>query len=157
MFYPYFVCRYVLVPLKSGTRSYFQKCRNPSSVIGFRKNPIGMHTLVLKGIDVWHERVKILIWVYSTYFPIIGDLLAETDTVLLQSIIPRKKENNILTHGIEGSTGMAPSPTPLPVPLSVVTLPPLVAPLSFCWLLHFPVPQPLPLVAGIQWKKAQAQ
>ena len=44
MFY-LLVCRYVLVPLISGTHSYFQKCRNPRSVIGFRRNPIGMHTL----------------------------------------------------------------------------------------------------------------
>jgi len=42
---------------------------------------------------------------------------------------------------------MAPSPPPLPVPLTVITLLPLVVPLSFCWLLRFPVPQPLPLVA----------
>ena len=44
MFY-LLVCRYVLVPLISGTHSYFQKCRNPRSVIGFRRNPLGIHTL----------------------------------------------------------------------------------------------------------------
>ena len=42
---------------------------------------------------------------------------------------------------------MAPSPPPLPVPLTVITLLPLVVPLSFGWLSRFPVPQPLPLVA----------
>jgi hypothetical protein len=31
--------------------------------------------------------------------------------------------------------------------LPIVTPPPLVAPLSFCWLLRFPAPQPFPLVA----------
>ena len=40
-----------------------------------------------------------------------------------------------------------PSPLPLPVPLPLVKPPSLVVPLLFGWLLHFPVHQPLPLIA----------
>jgi hypothetical protein len=43
----YLLCTwYVLVPVKDGTRSGFSKCRNPSSVPGFQRNPVGMHNLV---------------------------------------------------------------------------------------------------------------
>jgi hypothetical protein len=40
--------RYVLVPVKSGTSSCFSNCRNPSSVIGFLRNPAGMYSLELE-------------------------------------------------------------------------------------------------------------
>jgi hypothetical protein len=43
--FTYFVHRYVLVPVKSGMRSCFSKCRNPSSIIGFLRNPAGMYSL----------------------------------------------------------------------------------------------------------------
>ena len=44
----------------------------------------------------------------------------------------------------------APSPPPPPfqAPMPIVTPLPLVVPLLFGWLLHFPLPQPLPLVAS---------
>ena len=57
-------------------------------------------------------------------------------------------EQNFDTRN-QGVSGMAPSPPPRPAPLPVITLLPLVPPLLFCWLLHFPVPQPLPLVAPL--------
>jgi hypothetical protein len=36
-----------------------------------------------------------------------------------------------------------------PLPLPVVTLPHLIAPHSFGWLLRFPVPHPLPLIVPL--------
>jgi len=51
-----------------------------------------------------------------------------------------------------------PSPSPLPLLASppLVTPLPLAVPLSFGWLLHFPVPQPLPHVALISGASASA-
>ncbi len=43
--FTYFVRRYLLIPVKSGTRSCFSKCQNPSSIIGFLRNPAGMYSL----------------------------------------------------------------------------------------------------------------
>ena len=48
------------------------------------------------------------------------------------------------------------SPPPLAMPQPLVTTLPRVMPLSFGWLLHFPAPQPLPLVAPLPGPSASA-
>ncbi len=64
--FTYFVRRYLLVPLKSGTHSCFSECRNPSSIMGFLRNPKGMYSLATC-LAALHEVAHLLVqehWVY---------------------------------------------------------------------------------------------
>ena len=78
----------MLVPLNSGTRSYFQKCRNPTSVIGFRRNHIELHTLAY-----YSDRLSASCAIFSWYTMFPTNTMAD-DTLQHCPPLPCRHQQN---------------------------------------------------------------